>query len=173
MRTTTWARRLVAFAVAIAAVLAVVGLSRVRWRNPPADAAELRVSWRVPAPSNRQCRPPTDAELEGVLPHMRPTEICTDEAVPFRLTVLLDGDTLRSGPVAGAGGRARAITVYERFAIPPGSHDIVVGFVPDAANANAPEALVMSLGASVTAAPGDVILVAPDDNGRLGVSGGS
>ena len=152
----------------------MVWLSRVRWRNPPAEAAELRVSWRIPAPSDRQCRPPTDAELEGVLPHMRPTEICSDEAVPFRLSVVLDGDTLRSGPVAGAGGRARAITVYERFAIPPGSHDIVVGFIPDAANANAPGApAAMSLDASVTAAPGDVILVAPDNNGRLGVSGGS
>ena len=173
MIVTTWPRRFLASLLAIAALLTIVWLSQVRWRNPPADAAELRVSWRIPAPSDRQCRPPTDAELEGVLPHMRPTEICRDEAVPFRLSILLDGDTLRSGPVAGAGRRARAITVYERFAIPPGGHDIIVEFVPEAANANAPEALAMSLRASVTAAPGDVILVAPDDNGRLGASGGS
>lgn len=173
MSVTTWQRRFLASLLAIAALLTMVWLSRVHWRNPPADAAELRVSWRIPAPSDRRCRPPTDAELEGVLPHMRPAEICTDEAVPFRLDILLDGDTLRSGPVAGAGRRARAITVYERFAIPPGSHGIVVEFVPEAANANAPGARAMSLDASVTAAPGDVILVAPDDNERLYVSGGS
>ena len=169
MSATTWPRGLMAALLAMAGVLAMAGLSRVEWRNPPSEAAELRVSWRIPAPSDRQCRPPTDAELEGVLPHMRPAEVCPDEAVPYRLTVLLDGDTLRSGPVAGAGGRARAITVYERFAIPPGRHAITVGFVPEAANA--PETLAMTLNANLFAAPGDVVLVTPDDNGRLGVSG--
>lgn len=169
MSATPWPRGLLAALLAMAGVMAMVGLSRVGWRNPSADAAELRVSWRIPAPSDRQCRPPTDAELEGVLPHMRPAEVCSDEAVPFRLTVLLDGDTLRSGPVAGAGGRARAITVYERFAIPPGRHAVTVEFVPEAANA--PEDLAMTLNADLFAAPGDVILVTPDDNGRLGVSG--
>ncbi|MDE2782969.1 MAG: hypothetical protein OXK77_08435 [Gemmatimonadota bacterium] len=170
MSAATRARRSVALVLAIAGVLAMVSLSRLRWRNPDAEAAELRLSWRIPAPSERSCRPPTEAELEGVLPHMRPSEVCTDEAIPYRLTVLLDGDTLRSGPVARAGGRIRAITVYERFVIAPGDHRITVGFAPE--TASAAEAVAMAMDADVAAAPGDVILVATDDTGRLGLSEG-
>ena len=171
MSAQTWARRSVASLLAIAGVVAMAGLSRVRWRNPAAETAELRLSWRIPAPSERSFRPPTEAEIEGVLPHMRPSEVCTDEAIPYRLTVLLDGDTLHSGPVARAGGRIRAITVYERFAIAPGDHRIAVEFAPEAASAS--EAMAMAVNADVAAAPGDVILVAPDDTGRLRASKGS
>ena len=173
--------RCVGAALAAAGILAAVGLSRVPWRNPAAEMAELRISWRIPAPTNRRCRPPTEAELEGVLPHMRPSEICTNEAVPFWLDVVVDGDTLRSGPLARAGARARSVTVYERFAIPPGSQGLTVEFRPAAAGRPSrgvlpsppSDSLAMTLSTDVFVAPGDVILVARGDDGRLEVSGGS
>ena len=179
MSAATLARKAAAAALAVAGLLGIVFLSRVSWRPSAEEAAELRVSWRIPAPSNRRCRPPTEAELRGVLPHMRPTEVCTDEAVSFRLTILLDGDTLRAGPVGGSSPRARTMTVHERFAIPPGRHELEVNFLPDlpasgsSGLATNPDPsgssgdLAMVLRTTVAAGAGDVILVTPDDGGRL------
>ena len=56
----------------------------------------------------------------------------------------------------------------------PGSYDLDVAFVPDAATPGpAPDSagmardFAMTLRAAVTAGPGDVILVSADENGRL------
>ncbi len=178
-------RQLSAAALALAAVVALVLLSRVAWRASDTDTAELRLSWRMPAPSYRHCRPPTEAELEGVLPHMRPSEICTDVTIPFRLTILLNEDTLHSGPVEGSGPRARTLTIFSSFPVSPGSYDLDVAFLPDepadsvpglpdaAMGAPASDSaglardFAMTLSARVTAGPGDVILVSADENGRL------
>ncbi len=182
------ARHLVAVAFAIAALVVLARLSQITWRSSVPDAAELRLSWRIPAPSHRHCRPPTEAELSGVLPHMRPSEVCTDVAIPFRLTVQLNGDTLHSEPVAKSGPRARTITIYRSFPVSPGSYALDVAFLPktqpgierDGAAAgtaasdsvDSPQDLAMTLSARVAAGPREVILVSPDERGRLRVEGG-
>ena len=146
---------------------------------------ELRVSWRIPAPSNRRCRPPTEAELRGVLPHMRRRRCARTKRCPFRLTILLDGDTLRAGPVGRSSARARTVSVHERFPIPPGRHALEVSFLPDpptqsfddsttspAANPDPSDSSgdpAMVLSTIVSADARDVILVTPDDGGRLAV----
>ena len=181
----TRARQVVGAALAVAALGALVLLSQVTWQSSDPDAAELRLSWRIPAPSYRQCRPPTEAELSGVLPHMRPSEVCADTAIPFRLTIRLNGDTLRSEPVTRSGSRARTITIFSSLAISPGSHALDVALLPElppddergAADAPARDAasdsedfhqdLAMTLSTRVSAGPGDVILVSSDENGRL------
>lgn len=185
MTTLARARQATAAALAIAALATLVLLSQVMWRSSDPDAAELRLSWRTPAPSFRQCRPPTEAELSGVLPHMRPTEVCTDTAIPFRLTIRLNGDTLHSEPVTRSGPRARTITIYRSFAVSPGSHALYVALLPelppnidstgvDATTRTLPsdsaaslQDFTMTLSAQVSAGPRDVILVSPDENGRL------
>ena len=181
MTVATFTRKLAAVALTVTVLLGIVLLSRVPWRYSAGDAAELRVSWRIPAPSNRRCRPPTEAELRGVLPHMRPTEVCTDEAVSFRLTILLDGDTLRAGPVGRSSRRARTVSVHERFLMPPGRHALEVNFLPDPPTQSSggsptdpdlsgfPQGPAMRLSATVVAGPRDVVLVTPDDGGRLAV----
>lgn len=184
-RPRTPARRVAAAVFAIAAVLALVLLSRVPWRSSDPDTAELRVSWRIPAPSRRQCRAPTEGELSGVLPHMRPSEICSDDAIPFHLTIRLNGDTLHSGTVARSGPRARTITVYRSFAVSPGNHTLEVAFLPEpppetdpgaetvtspdsaSESPDSPRNLAMTLSTTVSVAPGDVFLVSPDEEGRL------
>lgn len=159
-------RHVVAAVLAIAALAALLLLSRVAWRGSDPDVAELRLSWRIPAPSDRQCRPPTEAELRGVLPHMRPAEVCTDTRVPFRLTIRLNGDTLRSEPVADSGRRARTMTIYRSFTIPPGSHALDVAFLPELPPGTE-GGFGMTLATRVSAGPGEVILVSLDENGRL------
>ena len=174
--------------LAAAALLVMASLSRIAWRSSDPDTAELRLSWRIPAPSHRQCRAPTEAELSGVLPHMRPSEVCSDEAIPFHLTIQVNGDTLHSKPVQRPGPRARTITVYRSFAVSPGGHTLEVAFLPQlppdvepgAASAPAPDSapdptdprrnLAMTLSTTVSATPGDVILVSPDEKGRLFVA---
>ena len=182
------ARRLVAAALAIAALVVLALLSQITWRSSVPDAAQLRLSWRMPAPSYRHCRPPTEAELSGVLPHMRPSEVCTDVAIPLRLTVQLNGDTLHSEPVAKSGPRARTITIYRSFPVSPGSYALDVAFLPetqpgigpggvDAAtrttasdSVDSAQDLVMTLSTLVAAGPREVILVSPDEGGRLRVA---
>lgn len=169
------ARQVTAAALAIAALAALVLLSGVPWRSSDSDAVELRLSWRIPAPSYRQCRPPTEAELSGVLPHMRPSEVCTDTAIPYRLTIQLNGDTLHSEPVERSGPRVRTITIYRKFPISPGSHSLNVALLPELppdmerldGAADAPPDLAMTLRAEVSAGPGEVVLVSLDEDGRL------
>ena len=169
------ARQVTAAALTIAVLAVLVLLSRVTWRAADPDAAELRLSWRIPAPSYRQCRPPTEAELSGVLPHMRPTEVCSDTPIPFRLTIRLNGDTLHAEPVERSGRRGRTITIYRSFPVSPGSYALDVALLPELppdmeradADTESPQDLAMTLSAMVSAGPGDVILVSPDENGRL------
>ena len=164
----------VAAALAIAGLAALVLLSRAAWQAADPDLAELRLSWRIPTPSYRQCRPPTEAELRGVLPHMRPTEVCSDTAIPFRLTVRLNGDTLHSEPVTGSGRRARTMTIYRSFSVPAGSYALEVALLPEmppGMERGVSEAEGMTLGTRVSAGPGEVILVSPDEDGRLSVIG--
>lgn len=184
-----WARRMAAVALASAALVALVLLSRVTWRSSDPDAAELRLSWRIPAPSYRECRPPTEAEVSGLLPHMRPSEVCTDTAIPFRLTIRLNGDTLYSEPVPRSGPRARTMTIYRSFALSPGDHALDVALLPElppdsgrsdvdaptrtaaSDSAASPGDLAMTLGTRVSIRPGDVILISRDENGRLSAIG--
>jgi len=116
---------------------------------------------------------------------MRPPEICSDEVIPFHLTIRLNGDTLHSGTVAKSGPRARTITVYRSFAVPSGSHALEVAFLPElppeadpgaqtvsppdsaSQSHDSPRNLAMTLSTTVSATPGDVILVSPDERGRL------
>ncbi len=174
---------------AVGVLLVTVVLSRAAWQSSDPDTAELRLSWRIRAPAQRQCRPPTEEELRGVLPHMRPTEVCTDEAMPFRLTVGLDGDTLLSEPVVRSGPRARATTVFRSFRMAPGSYALEVTFLPelppnsergvadavprDSASESvySPQDLAMTLRARISADPGEVILISPDENGQLSLIG--
>lgn len=170
---------------AVGVLLATVILSRVAWQSAEPDIAELRLSWRIPAPARQECRPPTEAELSGVLPHMRPREVCTDEAIPFRLTIALNGDTLLSEPIVRSSPRARTITVFRSFRIPPGSHALALDFLPElppgpelviadapardsaAESAPPPPDVATTLRTRVSADPGDVILISADENGQL------
>ena len=111
--------------VVAAAVLA--GLSRVPVDlGPDEPTSELRLSWRALAPTEEQCRPPTEAELSGLPAHMRPQEVCEGGAVPYDLTVSIDGEELRRGPASTSG--ERTVTVYESYAVTPGEHDVLVTF---------------------------------------------
>ena len=127
------------------------------------EQSELRLSWRYVAPTVQACRPPTERELAGLPQHMRPTEICDGGALPFRLRVVLDGDTLRSGLVQGGAGRA--LSILERFPVAAGRHDLSVDFWPDSANQNLPPGLAKEITRSVNFTGRRAVLVTLEDDG--------
>ncbi len=103
---------------------------------------------------------------------MRPTEVCTDTAIPFRLTIRLNGDTLHSEPVTGSGRRARTMTIYRSFTVPTGTYALDVAFLPElppGMERGVAEVEGMTLDTRVSAGRGEVVLVSPDGDGRLSV----
>ncbi len=163
-------------AVALAGMLALARLSNLAWEAPGGDLALLRLSWRVPTPATRQCRPPTPAELEGVLPHMRPTEVCVEHTYALRLTTLLDNDTMEAAVIGQGGAHARTITVYRSYPVPPGAYRIQVSLRPDVSPAGPPtneamDALDMTVADNVAMSPGQVVLVTRGVSGQLEIAG--
>ncbi len=163
-------RRFAGVCVGAALVAGVAALSQRPWRVFPEDAAELRVSWRLPAVATRTCRPPTEDEVRGVAPHMRPSEVCVGEIVPFGLRIVVDGDTLLAGPLSGRGaGRGRTMSVFESFPLPPGERLIEIAFGPDPPRPELPEAPRLALSETVRIGAREVALVTLGETGRLEV----
>ena len=105
---------------------------RVPWTPQPDGSALVRLSWRAVLPTIEDCHEPTEDELTGLPPHMRPTEICDGRPVPFRLRFVLDGETVVDEPVTGAGAREdRPMYVLHEVQVEPGTHHIEVVFGPD------------------------------------------
>ena len=160
-------RRLAGLGAGGAILYPVILLSNVPW---PAggNAAELRVSLRLPAVITEACRPPTEEEVRGVPPHMRPAEICSGEVVPFGMRVVVEGDTLDAGTVRPpGGGRGRTLSVYRSYRTAPGALDVEVALWPDSSVAGLPDALELSLRTSLALAAGEVALVTRGENGEL------
>lgn len=132
-------------AVAVVFSVLVAATSRVGWNSGDAARSQFRLSWSGTAPTTEACRPPTEAEVEGMPVHMRPTQICEGGAIHFNLRVIVDGDTLVDGPLSSAGRGERAFSVYHEFVVRPGTHDLAVDFWPDSAVANLPGGLAHSL----------------------------
>ena len=163
----TLVRRVAGVGVGGAMLLPVILLSGVRWPGG-GDEAELRLSLRLPAVTAEACRPPTGEEVRGVPPHMRPAEICTGEAVPFGMRVVVDGDTLDAGTVRPpGGGRGRTLSVYRSYRTVPGTLDVEVALWPDSSVAGLPDALELALRTSLSLAAGEVALVTRGENGEL------
>ena len=161
------ARRLAGLGAGGAILLPVILLSTVPWPGG-GDAAELRVSLRLPAVATEACRPPTEEEVRGVPPHMRPAEICSGEVVPFGMRVVVAGDTLDAGTVRPpGGGRGRTLSVYRSYRTAPGALDVEVALWPDSSVVGLPDALELSLRTSLSLAAGEVALVTRGENGEL------
>lgn len=162
------ARRFVAAAAGGAVLCLVVLLSRVPWQPSTGTKAELRVSLRRPVVATEQCRPPTEDEVRGIPPHMRPLEVCSGDVVPFTLRVVLDGDTLARHPVRPSGGRrGRTLSVFETYSLRPGAHEVEVAFWPDSSAVELPTGLALALRASLSLSGGEVALVTQGEDGGL------
>lgn len=163
----TVVRRVAGLGAGVAILLPVILLSSVPWPDG-GDEAELRISLRLPAVSAEECRPPTAEEVRGVPPHMRPAEICSGEAVPFGMRVVVEGDTLDAGTLRHpGGGRGRALSVYRSYRTAPGALEVEVALWPDSSVAGLPDAPELSLRTSLSLAAGEVALITRGEGGEL------
>jgi hypothetical protein len=100
--------------------------NRPAYTRFPADMALLKLSFAHGA-HKEECRQRSAEELAKLAPNMRRPAACSRERLPVTVELLLDGKPLYRAvlpPTGLAGdGPSRA---YERFAVPPGRHELVV-----------------------------------------------
>ncbi len=112
--------RIVKLLVTALAIVAIAALSGVSYSTPHAEQAVIRLSLEVDSGDQGSCRPPTDAELEGVAPHMRPTEVCETTDATQTFTLWVDGDSIAARTIGGSG----ANFIYEDIPVPAGRRNI-------------------------------------------------
>jgi len=115
--------------VAVAATVAMAGLSRAPLAAYPADTPVLRLAWSVRPERIEHCRTLTDAELAGVPAHMRQRVQCEGRSANYRLSVAVDGRPRLDTLVTGAGARSdRPVYVFREVDVPAGRHQLEVRF---------------------------------------------
>lgn len=115
-------------ALAVAAVVAMGGLSRLQHTAEP-ERAELRLAWRTAVPRVVECREPTEEELRELPVHMRQDEICEGRAVRYRLEVRVDGELRHASTEGAAGVRGdRPLHVFEELPLEPGTRHVRIVF---------------------------------------------
>ena len=103
-----------------------------RWpayQHLPPDQALIKVSFNHQGKPVSECQRVSAEELAKLPPNMRAPMECPRERSPVSVELALDGKTLahRSAPPSGL-SRDGASTLYERFAVPAGEHELSVKF---------------------------------------------
>lgn len=90
----------------------------------PPDRALIKLSLTHGA-KKEECRRRTPEELAKLAPNMRRPMECTRERLPVTVELLMDGRPLYQAtlPPTGLAGDGPS-RVYERFAVPPGRHEL-------------------------------------------------
>lgn len=167
--------------LAVAVTVAVAALGRLPVTLDGGDDALVRLSWRLRGSEvERACRRPTPEELEELPAHMRNPDACVGRLDPYRLRVLVDGDTVVDEIVRAAGARQdRPIYVFREVSVAPGRHELEVSFRQDELededdHDEDDEPLALHLEAPVDLVPREVLLVTWDaDRERLFLVGGT
>lgn len=125
------ARRGIGVVLALAVAMASGALSRVPYSLESAERAAVRLSWRSPSTRVEVCRRLSPEELAGRPRHMRQPEVCEGRLLPYRLSVLLDGEEVLRESVEPAGARRdRPLYVFRELSLRPGRHRLAVRFAP-------------------------------------------
>lgn len=112
-----------------AITLAIVGPSRVKWTAERREDAVLRLTWRFRSEETEACRDVPPEAQERRPAHMRRARECTRGLAPYRLLVLVDGDTAISDSVAPRGARSdRPLSVFRELRLRPGPRRIRIEF---------------------------------------------
>lgn len=126
-----YARVVAGIFVAAAATAALGFGSRVPYTPEGAEAALLRLSWRLRGEKVETCRDRTQAELDALPVHMRTPQICTGHLVAYRMTLRIDGVVVDTATYLPAGAKGdRPIFVLHDEPMTVGEHDVEVDFVP-------------------------------------------
>ena len=140
-------------------------LSRAPYTPAGAADSRLRLSWRMNVSGMERCRMRTQAELDALPVHMRSPQVCEQDDASYILVTGIDGsapDTvhLLRGGVKGD----RPLFVLEDRTLPAGTHRVRVAL--ERTGGSVPPAVLASLDAEIELAPGSVVLVTLDPDGR-------
>ncbi|HEX6590267.1 MAG TPA: hypothetical protein VF039_14775 [Longimicrobiales bacterium] len=122
------AARIVVGGLATVGVLAAIGwASRVPHDARGADAATLRLSWRMPGGSAQVCRDRTQAELDALPVHMRTPQVCETRLTTYLLETRVDDGPVLSRRLRPSGARGdRPLAVWQETRLSPGRHRIAI-----------------------------------------------
>ncbi len=126
--------------------VAIAALGQIPFGQVPAEAY-LRLALRTTEARVEICRDRTPEELEALPAHMRQPRACDRHAIPYRLHVQLDGDTVLDQILEPRGARSDRPLVFDhQLAVDPGAATLTVSFAPvqsavDGANGDLAEAL--------------------------------
>ncbi len=153
--------------------VAIAALGQIPFGQVPEDAY-LRLALRTTEARIEICRDRTPEELEALPAHMRQPRACDRHAIPHRLHVRLDGETILDQILEPRGARSdRPLVFDQQIAVAPGSATLAVSFAPeesavDGAKAELAEALAAAkrhqLEQSVELEAGRITLVRLDGN---------
>lgn len=94
--------------------------------------SRLRLSWRLAGQNIQDCRSLTEAELKNRPIHMRKLEDCVQRALPYQLSLSVDGTVYASDRVLPGGFRSDGPLYVDReIVLRPGTHEVKVRFVPE------------------------------------------
>lgn len=100
-----------------------------RYRNLQPDQALLKLSFTHAGQLAQDCHQRTPEELAKLAPNMRAPMECPRARSPVTVELTLDGRLLARRVERPSGlSRDGASTVYERFTVPAGEHDLSVKF---------------------------------------------
>jgi|SRR5689334_4574269 len=93
------------------------------------DQALIKLSFSHAGLLAQDCRRRSAEELAKLPPNMRAPMECPRERSPVRVQLALDGHTVAQRAVPPSGlAHDGASTLYERFVVPAGAHDLSVKF---------------------------------------------
>lgn len=104
-----------------------------RYQHIPADHALIKMS--IAHFGGRECRKRTPEELQKLAPNMRAPLVCPRERSPLTIELDIDGVQAYRGEVQASGLSKDGIaTVYRRFELTAGEHQIAVRMNDDKAH---------------------------------------
>ena len=114
----------------------IAALGQIPFGETPAEAY-LRLAIRTTEARIEICRDRSQAELEALPAHMRQPRTCDRHAVPHRLHVRVDGETVLDRILEPRGARSdRPLVFDDQIAIPPSPAELAVSFAPVASAAD-------------------------------------
>ena len=99
------------------------------YRHLEPDQALLKLSFSHPGQLAHECRQRTPEELAKLAPNMRAPMDCPHERSPISVELAMDGQLLARRVAAPSGlSKDGASTLYERFVVPVGEHQLSIKF---------------------------------------------
>ncbi len=116
--------------------VAIAALGQIPFGEVPKQAY-LRLALRTTEAQIEICRDRTPEELEALPAHMRQPRACDRHAIPHRLHVSLDGETVLDQILEPRGARSDRPLVFDhQIAVEPGAATLAVSFAPAASAAD-------------------------------------